>query len=172
MKVKRSEVEQLVRESIHEELENLSEEELTELLGGLKGLFGAAGQGVKQGVQKVAGAAQQAGQAVRGAAQAAGQKVAGVAQQAGQAVAGAAGKVGGAVKGAYQAGETSSAMQSVSKGIENAIASVDKAIPTVSKTDPNAAHTLDNVKAGLQSAADALTEGKKPSGKSWKKKKN
>ncbi|TXH08121.1 MAG: hypothetical protein E6R04_11160 [Spirochaetes bacterium] len=159
MKVKRSEIEQLVRESIHEELENLSEEELQELLGGLKGMFGAAGQGIKQGAQRVAGAAQ-----------AVGQKVAGAAQQAGQAVAGAAGKAAGAVKGAYQAGETSSAMQSVSKGIQGAIATVDKAIPTVSKTDPNAAHTLNNVKAGLQSAADALTEGKKPSGKSWKKK--
>ncbi len=159
MKVKRSEIEQLVRESIHEELENLSEEELQELLGGLKGMFGAAGQGIKQGAQRVAGAAQ-----------AVGQKVAGAAQQAGQAVAGAAGKAAGAVKGAYQAGETTSAMQNVSKGIQSAIASVDKAIPTVSKTDPNAAHTLDNVKAGLQSAADALTEGKKPQKKSWKRK--
>jgi hypothetical protein len=158
MRVKKSDIEQMVRESLKEEMQNLSEEEMQELLGGLKGLFGAAGQGIKQGAQKVAGVAQKAGQAVKGAA-----------QQAGQAVAGAAGKAAGAVQGAYQAGETSSAMQSVSKGIQNAIAQVDKAIPTVSKTDPNAAYTLDNVKAGLQSAAAALTEGKKPTGR-WVKK--
>lgn len=158
MKVKKSDIERMVQESINEELETLTEEELQELLGGLKGMFGAAKQGVQKAGQAVAGAAKQGVQAVTGAA-----------KQAGQAVAGAAGKAAGAVQGAYQAGETQSAMQSVSKGIQSAIAQVDKAIPTVSKTDQNAAHTLDNVKAGLQSAADALTEGKKPA-KQWVKK--
>lgn len=158
MKVKKSDIERMVRESINEELETLTEEELQELLGGLKGMFGAAKQGVQKAGQAVAGVAKQGVQAVTGAA-----------QQAGQAVAGAAGKAAGAVKGAYQAGETQSAMQSVSKGIQSAIAQVDKAIPTVAKTDQNAAHTLGNVKAGLQTAADALTEGKKPA-KKWVKK--
>ena len=158
MKVAKAQIEQMVRESIREELETLTEEELQELLGGLKGLFGAAGQGISKGAQAVKGAAQQAGQAVKGAA-----------QQAGQAVAGAAGKAAGAVKGAYQAGETKSAMQTVSTSIQKAITAVDKAIPTVSKTDANAAHTLDNVKAGLQTAADALKEGKRPT-KKWVKK--
>lgn len=173
MKVKKSDIERMVRESINEELETLTEEELQELLGGLKGMFGAAKQGVQKAGQAVAGAAKQgvqkAGQAVAGAAKQGVQAVTGAAQQAGQAVAGAAGKAAGAVKGAYQAGETQSAMQSVSKGIQSAIAQVDKAIPTVAKTDQNAAHTLDNVKVGLQTAADALKEGKKPT-KKWVKK--
>lgn len=46
MKVKKSDIERMVRESINEELETLTEEELQELLGGLKGMFGAAKQGV------------------------------------------------------------------------------------------------------------------------------
>jgi gas vesicle protein len=74
----------------------------------------------------------------------------------------------GAVQGAYQSGASAAAIKNVSSEIQSTIQTVDKASQTVAKTDPNMATTLDNVKAGLQSAADALSEGTKP--KQWRRK--
>jgi predicted house-cleaning noncanonical NTP pyrophosphatase (MazG superfamily) len=45
MKVNKKQLEAMIRESVEEEISNLNEEELDELLGGLKGLAGAAGIG-------------------------------------------------------------------------------------------------------------------------------
>lgn len=163
MKVTKTQLEAMVLEAVQAEVKTLNEEELAELLGGLKGMFQAGAKGVASGAQKAAGA-------VAGAANQAAGAVKGAAQQVGGAVKGAAQQAAGAVKGAYQQGETQAAVQNVSKGIQNMIATVDKAIQTTGKTDPNLAHTLDNVKGGLQSAASALTEGTKPKEKKWVRK--
>lgn len=135
MKVTKSQLEALIRESVNEQVSNLNEEELEELLGGLKGMFGAAGAGIKKGAQAVGGAAQRAGSAVQGAAQRAGSAVTGAAQRAGSAVTGAAAGAAGAVKGAYQAGEATAALGNVKKAIQAVGTTVDKALQTV-KADP------------------------------------
>jgi hypothetical protein len=138
MKVSKKQLEALIRESVAEEIESLNEEELQELLGGLKNLFGT-------GAKAVQGAAQRAGTAVSGAA-----------QKAGTAISGAAGKAAGAVKTAYQTGETQAAKQSVEKSLNTTIQTIDKALQTVGTSDQNLAHVLDNVKAGVESAKDAM----------------
>lgn len=153
MKVTKKQLEQLVREAVEAEVGQLNEEELDELLGGLKNVFGA-------GAKAVGGAAQKAGQAVQGVAQ----KAAGAVQQAGQKVAGATqgavqGAVG-AVKNAYQSGEKQAAMNSVKQGLQKVVGTVDQALQKVGN-DPNAQHDLENVKAAVSSAATALAEGRR-----------
>ena len=105
----------LINEAL-EHPENLNEEEIDELFGGLKKVFQrggekvgqaaqSAGSGIAQGVKS---AASGVAQGVKGAGQAlagAGQAVAGAAKGAGQAVAGAAQKAGQDIKQTYQAGE-------------------------------------------------------------------
>jgi len=94
----------------------LSEAELSELLGGLSALGGAASRAVGGAASRVGQAAAGAGQAVGGALKQAGQAIGGAAQQAGQAASGAAQQAGKAIGGAatgaaqgiantYQAGE-------------------------------------------------------------------
>jgi hypothetical protein len=159
MKVNKKQLEAMIRESVEEEISNLNEEELDELLGGLKGLAGAAGAGLKRAGQAAAGAAQKAGTAAAGAV-----------RGAGQAVAGVAGQAAGAVKGAYQAGERNSLIQGLNKSIQNTVAVADKAIQSAGG-DQNLINALDQVKqivahAGEQmkteKLAEALKEGKKP----------
>jgi hypothetical protein len=137
MRVNKSQLEAMIRESVKEEIGNLNEEELQELLGGLRGLAGGA-----------ANAAKRAGGAIAGAA-----------RGAGQAVAGAASNAAGAVKGAYQAGEKQAAITAVKKGIQNVVKTIDQALQKVGN-DPNAQHDLENVKAAVTSAETALTESK------------
>ena len=157
MKVTKRQLEALIRESVNEQVSNLNEEELEELLGGLKGMFGAAGAGIKKGAQAagsaVGGAAQRAGSAVTGAAQRAGSAVSGAAQRAGTAVQGAAAGAAGAVKGAYQAGEKQSAFNNVKKSIQNVGATVDKALQAVG-SDP----TDQSMLQGIKSQAVALAQ--------------
>lgn len=175
MKVTKRQLEAMIRESVNQQVGTLNEEELEELLGGLKGLAGAAGAGFKKAGQAVAGVAQRAGNAVAGAAQTAGNAVAGAARGAGRAVSGAADRAtgaiqgaaagaAGAVKGAYQAGEQKSAIQAVDKGIKSTVAAADKAIQ-MAGTDQNLINALDNIKgivahAGEQMKNDKLAEGK------------
>lgn len=148
MKVNKKQLESMIRESVEEGIGNLNEEELDELLGGLKGLAGAAGAGLKRAGQAAAGAAQKAGTAAAGAV-----------RGAGQAVAGVAGQAAGAVKGAYQAGEKQSAIAAVKKGIQNVVSTIDQALQKVGN-DPNAQHDLENVKAAVTSAQTALAESR------------
>ena len=141
MKVNKKQLEALIRESVQEEISNLNEEELDELLGGLRGLAGGAASGI-------AGAARKAGGAIAGAA-----------RNAGTAVSGQVGKAAGAVKGAYQTGEKQSAIAAVKKGIQNVVTTIDQALQKVGN-DPNAQHDLENVKAAVTSAQTALAESK------------
>lgn len=150
IKVKKSQLEALIREAVQTQVSELNEEELEELLGGLKNLFGT-------GAKAVGGAAQRAGSAIGGAVKGAGQAVAGQAQRVGQAVSGAAAGAAGAVKGAYQAGEKTAAIQSVKQSIQGVVSTVDKALQKVI-SDPNATHDLENVRAAVSQAATALAE--------------
>lgn len=168
MKVNKKQLETMIRESVHEEISNLNEEELDELLGGLKGLAGGAASGIAAGARK-------AGGAIAGAARGVGNAIAGGAQRASSAVSGAASGAVGAVKGAYQAGERNSLVQSLNKSIQNTVAVADKAIQAAGG-DQNLINALDQVKqivshAGEQmkteKLAEALKEGKQP-GKSTK----
>ena len=152
MKVNKKQLEALIRESVQEEISNLNEEELDELLGGLRGLAGGAASGI-------AGAARKAGGAIAGAARNAGTAVSGAARNAGTAVSGQVGKAAGAVKGAYQTGEKQSAIAAVKKGIQNVVTTIDQALQKVGN-DPNAQHDLENVKAAVTSAQTALAESK------------
>ena len=169
MKVNKKQLEAMIRESVEEEISNLNEEELDELLGGLKGLAGGAGAGLKRAGQAVAGGARRAGGAIAGAA-----------RGAAGAVAGAASGAAGAVKGAYQAGERNSLIQGLNKSIQNTVAVADKAIQAAGG-DQNLINALDQVKqivahAGEQmkteKLAEALKEGKEPTkpGKTLKRK--
>ena len=137
MKVNKKQLEALIRESVQEEISNLNEEELDELLGGLRGLAGGAVD----------------------AARKAGGAIAGVARNAGTAVSGQVGKAADAVKGAYQTGEKQSAIAAVKKGIQNVVTTIDQALQKVGN-DPNAQHDLENVKAAVTSAQTALAESK------------
>jgi hypothetical protein len=139
----------MIRESVEEEITSLNEEELDELLGGLKGLVGGAGAGLKRAGQAVAGRATQAADTVKGAA-----------TQAAGAIKGAASQAAGAVKGAYQAGEKQAALNAVKKGIAGVITTIDQAIQKTGD-DPNAQHDLENVKAAISTAQQALAESKK-----------
>lgn len=159
MKVNKKQLEALIRESVEEGINSLNEEELDELLGGLKGLAGGAGAGLKRAGQAVAGGAQKVGGAIAGAA-----------RGAAGAVAGAASGAAGAVKGAYQAGERTSLIQGLNKSIRNTVAAADKAIQAAGG-DQNLINSLDQVKqivahAGEQmkneKLAESLNEGKKP----------
>ena len=175
MKVTKSQLEALIRESVNEQVSNLNEEELEELLGGLKGMFGAAGAGIKKGAQAVGsavgGAAQRAGSAVTGAARTAGSAVTGAAQRAGSAVTGAAAGAAGAVKGAYQAGEATAALGNVKKAIQAVGTTVDKALQTV-KADPEKTARFQSVQdqaQALEKYVDAAlaesTKGRRARGK-------
>lgn len=150
MKIKKSQLESLIKEAVEAQVGPLNEEELEELFGGLKNLFGT-------GAKAVAGQAAKAGSAIKGAAVGAGQAVAGQAARAGQAIQGAAAGAAGAVKGAYQAGEKTAAMQSVKKSIQSVVTAVDQALQKVSG-DQNATHDLENVKAAVSQAGTALAE--------------
>jgi hypothetical protein len=143
MKVTKKQLENMIRESVEEEIGSLNEEELNELLGGLKNLFGT-------GAKAVQGAAQSAGKAVSGAAQTAGRAVSGAAQKAGTAISGVAGQAAGAVKGAYQQGEKTSALSKVGKELQNAIANgatreeVLDAVNPIIRTIPKPASNVPN----------------------------
>lgn len=110
MKVNKKQLEALIKESVEEQIGNLNEEELDELLGGLKGLAQGAGAGLKR-----------AGQAVKGATARAGSAVAGAVKGAGQAVSGVAGQAAGAVKGAYQHGEKTASLERAQTELQKAI---------------------------------------------------
>lgn len=138
MKVSKKQLEAMIRESVEEEITSLNEEELDELLGGLKGLVGGAGAGLKRAGQAVAGRATQAADTVKGAAT----------------------QAAGAVKGAYQAGEKQAALNAVKKGIAGVITTIDQAIQKTGG-DANAQHDLENVKAAISNAQQALAESKK-----------
>jgi len=148
MKVTKNQLQALIRESVQEEIGNLNEEELQELLGGLRGLAGGASNLAKK-----------AGGAVAGAARGVGAAASSAAKRAGGAVAGAAGAAAGAVKTAYQTGEKQAAISSVKKGIQGVVATIDQALQKVGN-DPNAQHNLENVKAAITSAQAALAESK------------
>lgn len=139
MKVNKKQLEALIRESVEEEISNLNEEELDELLGGLRGLAGSAGAGLKRAAGAVGGA------------------VGGVAKGAMNAVGGAVRNAAGAVQGAYQAGEAGAAVQNVGKGIQAAIAAADKAIKNAGQ-DQNLVNKIDNVKGILAHAGEQLAE--------------
>lgn len=151
MKVSKKQLEGMIRESVEEEISNLNEAELDELLGGLKGLMGGAGAGLKR-----------AGQAVSSRANKVGSAVAGAARGAGQALAGAASNAAGAVKGAYQSGEKASSVQTLNKSIQSTIAAADKALQNAGG-DQNFINAVDQVKqiiahAGEQMKIEKLAE--------------
>jgi hypothetical protein len=148
MRVNKNQLEALIRESVQEEIESLNEEELQELLGGLKGLAGGA-----------ANVARRAGSAVAGAGRAAGAAVGGAARKAGGAVAGAAGAAAGAVKGAYQEGEKQQAISTVKKSIQGVVTAIDQAMQKIGN-DPNMQNDLENVKAAVTSAQQVFAESK------------
>lgn len=142
MKVTKKQLENLIRESVIEQIDSLNEEELNELLGGLKGLT----QGAVQGAKAVGGAAYGKAKAAVGNAAA--------------KVNTAATNAAGAVKGAYQAGEKQAALNAVKKGIAGVITTIDQAIQKTGD-DANAQHDLENVKAAISNAQQALAESKK-----------
>jgi hypothetical protein len=131
MKVTKNQLEKMIQECIQQEVENLDEEQMQELLGGLRGLAGGIGQGIKN-----------------------------VAGKAASAVGGAAGKAAGAVRGAYQAGEKQAALSSVKKGLQGVVTTIDQALQKLAG-DQNAQHDLENVKAAISSAQSALAESKR-----------
>jgi hypothetical protein len=101
--------------TLAEETDWSDEQSINEVWRGLRALFGAGGEAVKQGAQAVGSAADKAistvgqagikaGQAVGSAAMGAGRAVGGAAMDAGRAVGGAAMDAGRAVGGAVQAG--------------------------------------------------------------------
>lgn len=173
MKVTKEQLEKMVLEAVQAEVGQLNEEELEELLGGLKGMFGAAGKGIAKGAQAVgsgiAKGVQAVGGAVKGAGQAVGQAIGGAAQKAGQAVSGAAQKAGAAVKGAYQAGETKAAVDNVKKTVQNVAAAVDKALPLV-QSDPETSSMLQGLKTQVADAQAALQEAIDGKPKKWRRK--
>lgn len=162
MKVNKKQLEAMIRESVEEEISNLNEEELDELLGGLKGLAGGAGAGLKRAGQAVAGGARRAGGAIAGAA-----------RGAAGAVAGAASGAAGAVKGAYQAGEKKSALAAINKALTNALGVVDQAVQKMGN-DPDAQELVDFEAqlTNLQHTFDAqlLRENKTPAKKTLRRK--
>lgn len=115
MKVTKEQLEKIVLEAVQAEMSQLNEEELEELLGGLKGMFGGAAQGIARGASAVGGAVKGAAQGIGGAIHGAGQAVVGQAQKAGQAIKGAA----GAVKGAYNVGELNSNLGKAKDNLAN-----------------------------------------------------
>lgn len=154
MKVNKKQLEALIKESVEEQISNLNEEELDELLGGLKSLAQGAGAGLKRAGQAVASGASKVGSAIAGAA-----------QDVGTGIAGTATKAAGAVKGAYQAGERSSLIQNLNKSIANTVALADKAIQSAGG-DNNLINALDQVKqvvahAGEQMKTEKLVEATK-----------
>lgn len=167
MKVNKKQLEALIRESVEEEISNLNEEELDELLGGLKGLAQGAGAGLKRAGQALATGAGNVGTAIAGAA-----------KRAGSGISNAATKAGGAVKGAYQAGERTSLIQNLNKSIQNTVAVADKALQAAGG-DQNLINALDQVKqivahAGEQMKTEKLVEVMKESSKQpqkvWRRK--
>lgn len=130
MKVTKAQLEEMIKECVQQEVGNLDEEQMQELLGGLRGLAGGLGQGVKSAAGKAAGA-----------------------------VAGVAGKAAGAVRGAYQAGEKQAALASVKKGLQKVVTTIDQAMQKL-VGDDNAQHDLQNVKAAISGAQSVLAESK------------
>jgi hypothetical protein len=145
MKIKKSELKALIREEaikLHytqqlnerkAKIENMinlisegredevNEEELNELLGGLGRLAAssakAIGGAVKSAGQAIGSGAQQVGQKISNTAQKAGQAVGGAMDKAGQAVGGAMDKAGQAVGGAID--KAGQAVGDAAKGIKN-----------------------------------------------------
>lgn len=145
MKIKKTELESLIKEAlIAEAAGKLNEQELQELLGGLKGLFGAGAGAAKKAGKAVAGAANAGVGMVKKGVQAA----SGAVDKAASAASGAIGKAGQAVAGAYQQGEKQAAVGTVKKSIEKVISTVDAAMPKVA-SDPKTQHDLENVKAAV-----------------------
>ena len=150
MKVNKKQLEALIRESVEEEISNLNEEELDELLGGLKGLAQGAGAGLKR-----------AGQAVKGAASRAGSAVAGAARGVGGAVSGVAGQAASAVKGAYQHGEKTVSLQKAQTELQKAI---KLGVPQ-GELQP----ALQAIQGALDSPQVTVSESKQPQ-KTWRRK--
>jgi hypothetical protein len=150
MKVNKKQLEALIKESVEEQISNLNEEELDELLGGLKGVAQGAGAGLKR-----------AGQAVKGAAARAGSAVAGAARGVGGAVSGVAGQAASAVKGAYQHGEKTASLQKAQTELQKAI---KLGVPQ-GELQP----ALQAIEDALDSPQVTLSESKQPQ-KTWRRK--
>lgn len=133
MKLKKSELEALIKEAVNREVSQLNEEELQELMNFLRGLGGVAAAGA----QGVANAAAGAKQAVTNKAQA----------------------VGSAVKGAYQKGQLQGGVKDATQSILGTWQTVQKLGSLLG--DPNAQGLDPATKASIDANVNVLSGVKK-----------